>query len=217
MELVALPNLAIAGIDEAGRGALIGPLVIAGIKASENISPVLVNLGVKDSKLLTSRQRLFLYPVILRLTEAISVKLIQPRLIDSFVLKGTKYKKLNYLEAITMARIISDLEPKRAYVDAADSNTERFAQQIQDALAIQTDVRSMHRADRVIPVVSAASIIAKVIRDTAIEGLHQRYGEFGSGYPSDSRTIALARRLAAKRSRTDIVRRSWKTWRRCLE
>lgn len=217
MEIVALPNLAIAGIDEAGRGALIGPLVIAGVKASENISPVLVNLGVKDSKLLTSRQRLFLYPVILRLTEAISVKLIQPRLIDSFVLKGTKYRKLNYLEAITMARIISDLEPKRAYVDAADSNAERFAQQVQGALTIQTDIRSMHGADRIIPVVSAASIIAKVIRDTVIEGLHQRYGEFGSGYPSDSRTIALARRLAAKQSRTDIVRRSWKTWLRFLE
>ena len=213
---MALSRLRIAGIDVAGRGAVIGPLVIAGVRATENITPFLVNLGVRDSKLLTSRQRRILYPVILRLTEATSVKMIQPRILDSFVLKGTKYRKLNYLEAVTMADIISDLRPDKAYVDAADSDPERFAQQIRGALPIQIDISSMHGADRVIPVVSAASIVAKVIRDTAIESLHRRYGEFGSGYPSDPRTVALVRGLAAKRSRADIVRRSWRTWRRCL-
>jgi ribonuclease HII len=205
----------VAGVDDAGRGCVIGPLVIAGVLIKEEDLPKLVQLGVKDSKLLSPHRREFLATEIKKTVAKYSLEKLSPREIDEVVLKGRKLRKLNWLEAQTMAKVIEALKPDVAYVDASDVLEERFKQDILDCLPFKIRIVSEHKADRNYPVVSAASIIAKVERDREIAELAKTYGDFGSGYPSDPRTTEFLE-LCLRKScdYPDFVRRSWKTAKR---
>ena len=201
----------VAGVDEAGRGCVIGPLVIAGVLAKEEALPVLKRLGVKDSKLLSPRKRELLAVEIRRLTEKQVIVKLTPLEIDRVVESGRKLHKLNRLEAENMARIIDALNPEEAYVDAADVLEERFKHHIQECLKSKAKIVSRHKADRIYPVVSAASIIAKVERDREITLLTAQYGDFGSGYLTDPKTmIFLKQWLGTHGDYPDCVRQSWK-------
>ena len=116
----------VAGVDDAGRGCVIGPLVIAGVLIKEEDLPRLVQLGVKDSKLLSPHRREFLAAEIKKTVEKYSLAKLSPGEIDEVVLKGRKLRKLNWLEAQTMAKVIEALKPDVAYVDASDVLEERF-------------------------------------------------------------------------------------------
>ena len=155
----------VAGVDEAGRGCVIGPLVIAGVLIKEENLPVLRQLGVKDSKLLSPRKRVFLFAEISVLAKERNVVNISPKEIDCAVESNRKLHKLNRLEAKTMAQVINALNPDEAFVDAADILEERFKHHIQEGLTVKAKITSKHKADKIYPVVSAASIIAKVERD----------------------------------------------------
>lgn len=201
----------VAGVDDAGRGAAIGPLVIAGVSVKEEQLPKLVALGVKDSKLLTAHRREILAPEVRGVVEGCMVIKLSPGQIDDVVLNGRKLRRLNWLEAQTMAKVIEALRPDKAYVDASDVLEERFKAHILECLPFRIPVVSEHKADRTYPVVSAASIIAKVERDAEIADLARVYGDFGSGYPSDPRTADFLRRCLAKTGEyPDFVRKSWK-------
>ena len=201
----------IAGIDDAGRGPVIGPLVIAGVLLYHYQVPQLQVLGVKDSKTLTPKKRTILSKEIMRLAKYTWVEL-SPSEIDTIVLNGKKLRKLNWLEAKAMAEVIEKLKPEVAYVDASDVNEARFAQQIEEFLSVRTRIICEHHADATYPIVSAASIIAKVHRDEAISELRSKYGDFGSGYSSDPKTRKfLSNWLKEKKSLPDFVRKSWKT------
>ncbi len=207
-------NLLIAGIDEAGRGCVIGPLVVAGVLFKKENLPELMKLGVRDSKLLTPKKREALYAKIMQATrEVITVKL-SPQEIDYAVECRRKLHKLNRLEAKTMTRIIDALKPDIVYVDAADVNADRFRQHIQENLSYKPEIVSEHKADKTYPVVSAASIIAKVERDKEIASLSEKYSEyggFGTGYLADSRTTSFLKQwLQTHADYPDCVRRSWK-------
>ena len=205
----------IAGIDEAGRGCVIGPLVIAGVLFKEENLNSLSPLGVKDSKLLTPKKRESLFPKILQMAEKHAVIRLQPKQIDQVVLSGRKLHKLNRLEAENMAEIINQLNPDEAQVDAADVMEERFKHHIQEHLTTKTKVTSKHKADRRYLAVSAASIIAKVIRDNEIAFLAAQYGDFGTGYLTDPKTIRFLRQLLQTNDEyPDFVRKSWKPARR---
>ncbi len=173
------------------------------------------SMGVKDSKLLTPTTRTSLSGRIKGLATKVSLVEAQPKEIDEVVLHGGKLKKLNFLEAKMMAEVINDLAPEEVYVDASDVNEERYGQTIAEFLKPELKaikIVSRHHADRTYPVVSAASIIAKVRRDEAVELLRREYGEFGSGYITDSRTLDFLR--GWRRSHDvypPIVRLSWKT------
>jgi ribonuclease HII len=205
----------IAGVDDAGRGPVIGPLVIAGVLISESQTKELAAIGVRDSKLLTPETRSQLATKIRGLATKISIVEVQPREIDEVVLHGGRLRKLNFLEAKLMAQVIAELAPRKVYVDASDVNEERYGATIVDFLPARLkNVRivSEHHADRTYPVVSAASIIAKVRRDEAAEALRRDYGDFGSGYVTDSRTLAFLRGWRRKHTEyPPIVRLSWKT------
>ena len=207
----------IAGVDDAGRGPIIGPLVIAGVLMDEERIRELVSIGVKDSKLLTPRTRSDLAEKIRRIALKISYDELSPAQIDEVVMRARKLQKLNFLEAKSMAKVITDLKPKAVWVDASDVKPERYARQILDELPAslrRTVLISEHKADRKYPIVSAASIMAKVRRDTAISKLWEEYGNFGSGYVTDPNTIAFLKEW--RRTHADfppIVRRSWKTLR----
>jgi len=201
----------IAGVDEAGRGCVIGPLVVAGVMVEAEVLPILTELGVKDSKLLTPQKRELLYPAILQLTEKVHTIKVPPCEIDKVVGTVRQLHKLNRLEAQTMAQVIEALKPDEAYVDAADTVEHRFGHHIQECLKIKTRIVSRHKADRIYPVVSAASIIAKVERDREITKLKVDYGDFGSGYLTDEKTVAFLRQLIERSDEyPSFVRKSWK-------
>lgn len=202
----------VAGVDEAGRGCVIGPLVVAGILVKEEQTRVLRQLGVKDSKLLSRTKRETLYTKITQLAESHHVVKLLPSEIDRAVECKRKLHKLNRLEAKTMTQIINVLKPDEAYVDAADVLEERFKQHIQEGLTFKTRITSKHKADKLFPVVSAASIIAKVERDREIATLKEVYGDFGSGYLGDKKTIRFLKQwIQTHPEYPNCIRQSWKT------
>ncbi len=205
----------VAGIDDAGRGSVIGPLVIAGVLIKENDIPRLTELGVKDSKQLSPNRRDQLAKEIKNLVLKYHVAKLSPPEIDIAVRTGRKLHKLNRLEAQTMAKVIAVLKPEIAYVDASDVVADRFGLHITENLNFNIKIVSEHKADMKYPVVSAASIIAKVERDNSILKLKETFGDFGCGYPTDSRTLAFLEELVGRLGNyPDFVRSSWKTAKR---
>ncbi len=201
----------IAGVDDAGRGSVIGPLVIAGVLIDDKDLPKLIQLGVRDSKLLSPSRREKLAIEIKQVAKKHAVVKLSPMEIDKVVEKGRKLHGLNWLEAQAMAKIIELLKPDIAYVDASDVLEERFKQQILELLPFKVKIVSEHKADRKYPVVSAASIIAKVERDREIAELKAKYGDLGCGYPTDPKTVEFLRRcLETFKEYPEFVRKSWK-------
>ncbi len=201
----------IAGVDDAGRGAIIGPLVIAGVLIEDKDLSRLRDSGVKDSKLLSPDKREYLAVEIEKLAVEWHVVRLSPKEIDEVVRTGRKLHRLNRLEAQTMAKVIEALKPDVAYVDASDVLADRFGCHIAQELSFKVEIVSEHKADRKYPVVSAASIIAKVERDRAISRLQRRFGNFGCGYPTDPKTLEfLEEWIREFKCYPDFVRKSWK-------
>jgi len=199
-------------------GPVIGPLVIAGVLTHDDQVEALKALGVKDSKLLSPRQREKLAEEIKKLAVKYEIVELSPAEIDKIVSTGKKFHRLNLLEAKAMAEVITRLKPEIAYVDASDVVAERFGSQIKEMLLFPVTIISEHKADVTYPVVSAASIIAKVRRDKAIAQLHEKYGDFGSGYVTDSKTVTFLMDWIKRRgSYPDFVRKSWKPAKRMQE
>lgn len=204
-------SVQICGVDDAGRGSMLGPLVIAGISLNKTDIPKLSLLGVKDSKQLTPKSREELYKKIIALVDDYYVAKISPKTIDISV----ENHDLNHLEAKYMAKVISKLNPDMSYVDSCDVNPQRFGKEI-TLLSNNKNVRSYHHADSRFVVVSAASIIAKVTRDRTIEKLRKNH-DVGSGYPSDSKTINFVKSYYQTNQTLPIfVRKSWKPTQKIL-
>ena len=197
----------ICGVDEAGKGPVLGPLVVAAV-AVKNAKEI-ENLGIKDSKQLNATKRKELAKLIKERYDY-TVEVIEAETVDKY----RRQNKLNELNREAFERVISKLNPNVAYVDAADVNEDRFGKQIKKRLTNQkdTDVISMHKADAKIDVVAAASIIAKETRENEIEKLKGKIGDFGSGYPSDERTIKFLKSFYADNGKWPTgTRKSWKT------
>lgn len=202
----------ICGVDEAGRGPVIGPLVICGI--SVNKDDLLRQLGVRDSKKLSRNQRESLSEKIEKVAEEIQIVEIAAEEIDAIREEMT----LNQLEVKVFASVINRLKPSIAYVDSADVNEERFGKDILQEIELSVDVISRHRADETYPVVSAASILAKIRRDQVVRRIGQEIGELiGSGYPSDPITIRFLESWIERYDRLPPhTRKSWDTCSRLL-
>ncbi len=195
----------VCGVDDAGRGSVIGPLVIAGICIERNKIKQLSDIGVKDSKQLSPRARENLYKKILAIVDDYYVARISPSVIDQSVKKN----ELNKLEGKYMAKVIAKLQPDSAYVDSCDVNPKRFGLLVSKLTQIKK-IHSSHHADARFPVVSAASIIAKVNRDRAIEKMRKDFN-VGSGYPSDSKTMNFIKdAIILNGIPPKFVRKSWK-------
>ena len=124
----------IAGVDEAGRGSVLGPLFVAGVSIDEKDAKRLQELGVKDSKLLSPEKRVKLYREIRKAAKKVSWERIEPKRIDDYVIQGTRLLRLNYLEALYMARVLSKLDFDRAYVDCCDTIEKRYGNLVADLL-----------------------------------------------------------------------------------
>jgi ribonuclease HII len=198
----------IAGIDEAGRGPAIGPMVVVGILVSENRIDELIAMGVKDSKKLSPKKRERLVDDILRVVSLHHAETIQADQIDA----RRKGESLNKIEATAMARILSVLNPDIAQLGSVDVVCERFRSMILAEMIEPVEIESVHHAEDRFPAVAAASIIAKVARDNSVASLRVKYGDFGSGYPGDPKTRSFIREWYAREGALPpIVRKSWKT------
>ncbi len=204
------------GIDDAGRGPVVGPMVIAGIKVVGDKITSFDGIEIKDSKELSAGSRSRLLDKIKSIVDGYYSIKISPRVIDRYVRMSIRPGGLNFLEAKAMARIIYKLKPDVAYVDASDVNCSRFCDWIRLNLDFKdVEIICEHRADSKYPIVSGASILAKVIRDREIDGLKKIYGDFGSGYVADPRTVRFLKTFFLEHgSFPPIVRKSWKTLKR---
>ena len=194
----------VCGVDDAGRGSVLGPLVIAGIVIKRTKVNQLKNQGIRDSKKLTPLARERLYRKIINIVDDYYVTRISPKIIDKSVFNHA----LNHLEAQYMAKVISKLSPSIAIVDACDVNPRRFGKEI-SKLTSHSKIKSYHHADSKFVVVSAASILAKVSRDRAITKLKKKYN-VGSGYPSDPKTKAFVKKSIKRIESFTFIRKSWK-------
>ena len=202
----------VLGIDEAGRGCVIGPLVIAGVLISQENLEKLSTLGVRDSKRLSRSRRALLAPQIERFAQNIRVLEIEPSKLD---------ENLTEIELRAIAQIMRESKAECVYLDlpVGPAARDRFIRALYERVDTQKfELFAENRADVKYPVVSAASIIAKVYRDRAIERLRQEYGDFGWGYPSELKTRAFLREFLARTGRfPSCARRKWRTLQRLSE
>jgi ribonuclease HII len=199
----------VMGLDEAGRGPVIGPLVVCGAHMDQRSLAQIDSMGLKDSKKLSPKKR---EAFAAELKEILKYELIvlSPGTIDARV--GSE-DNLNGLEVNCFAEAIRAVKPATAYVDACDVNAERFGFNIRRSLDFDLEIVSCHEADDKYPIVMAASILAKVHRDALVAEISEAMGEdVGSGYPHDPVTIEFLKSYYKKNHKMpDCVRKSWKT------
>jgi ribonuclease HII len=204
----------ILGIDEAGRGPVIGSLFVAGIIIPQEKEVMLKRMGIKDSKRLTPQRRKVLAR---KLKKMFDYRIIEITAKDIDILRETI--SLNTIEEIAVAKLIKQLSIynyNKIILDCFDVNTKRAENKCKSFIYEKSDdieVIAEHKADNNYISVSAASILAKESRDESIEDLKKEYrkiGDIGSGYPSDPKTISFLKKYKYYEL-PDTVRKSWKT------
>lgn len=202
-----MPNL-VMGIDEAGRGCVIGPLFLAGflIAEEEHLIDRLNDLGVNDSKLLLSKKRDELAIQIKKLAHGYKIIKVQPFLIDKF--------SINDLEIKFSAQLINHFSPHWVYMDvpASGRGIKNYCNSVGSLCTSPTKLIGANKMDSRNVLVAAASILAKTEREKHVKILKKKYGDFGSGYPSDPKTISwLADWKKSNKKWPNIVRQKWAT------
>ena len=219
------------GVDEAGKGPAIGPMVAAAVWApSRDRLPD----GVADSKALSPEERESI-AARLHADEAIAIGVIRitPDRIDA------PETDMNGLAVEAHAGAIEDAlagvdahagvgvdshdgDLPRGVCDACDTDADRFARRVRTECAVDVAIDARHGADGDDPLVAAASVVAKVDRDARVAAIATEYSDrgypdVGSGYPSDSSTRAfLETYVETNGTLPDCARRSWKTCRDVL-
>jgi ribonuclease HII len=200
----------ILGIDEAGRGPVLGPLVMAGALIEKKSERQLKRLGVKDSKLLTAEKRKDIQEKMTKHLIASRVIAVSNQELDDMMSSGIN---LNAVEACTTARLINMLRPDVVILDCPSRNIVAYTREIRRHLdAPDVEIRAEFHADMKYVVVGAASILAKVRRDAEIEAFKEKFGiDCGSGYMTDPLTERFLRENYA---RYPIFRKMWEPWKR---
>lgn len=196
----------ILGIDEAGRGPVIGSLHMCGYLIDEKNVYKLKELGVKDSKLLSKKKREEMFKELKVIADDFIVLKANAKKID----KTRDDSNLNQLEIDQMRELIELLKPDKVIIDAIERNTKKFKEKI--GIKSGIEVIAENFADKNHIEVGAASICAKVSRDNEVERLHKKVGYFGSGYPADPATITFLKDCIKKNTVPDCVRKSWFTY-----
>jgi ribonuclease HII len=206
------------GIDDAGRGPVIGPMVLAGCLLDENAERELKRLGVRDSKQLTQKRREFLVEKIKEKAELFEVALSHPDEIDG---KNSHGINLNDLEAIKAAEIINKinrgLNKIKVIVDCPSPSIEKWKDSLKTKIDNLSNLEIVceHKADVNHVSVSAASILAKIIREKEMAAIKEKYGnEVGSGYCSDPKTCKFLVSYSRKYKKNGLFRQTWKTWKK---
>jgi len=219
-----------SGIDEAGRGPVLGPMVMAIVSGTKKDILFLKKIGVKDSKLLSEKKRNELFKIIKEQFNYFIIK-VKPEEIDKF-LNGDMYS-LNDLEAITSAKLINNISkkliPNEVMMDLPSKNKEKYLDLVHKKINFKKlkmldetfkDIllNAEFKADINYPLVSAASILAKVTRDKEIKKYESKLGfKIGSGYPSDKYTIEAVKKHLNLFQKEKIIRTTWKTTKNIIQ
>ena len=204
----------ICGIEEAGRGPVIGPLVMCGLLATEEEIELLTKIDVRDSKLLAPKKREELAKKIKNIVKKSRIIIVPPAEIDDAVESDTL--NLNWLEAIKSAEIINELKPDIVCLDCPSNNIRAYANYIRKYLKNKKiELNCVHKGESKFRIVAAASIMAKVARDKEIEKIQENIKEdIGSGYPADPITKNFLLKYHDKYP--DIFRKSWASYKEVL-
>ena len=218
----------VCGADEAGRGAILGPLVISIVAVKSTSLHRLSKIGVRDSKILSEKRRNQLFDEIKDIASDIKVDRIYASEINEAM---RNHISLNELEAVRFAALFDQIESEigSIYLDSPDVIAARFGTRFKLSSSKSTKVVGIkgekmgkglkytrviaeHKADSKYPVVSAASIIAKVTRDREIRKLEKALKmPIGSGYPSDYKTIEMIKRNLKSGILDGSIRERWST------
>ncbi len=221
----------VCGGDEAGRGAVIGPLVVALVVFKKSAEKKLAEIGVRDSKMLSRKKRELLYGEIERLAVESKVSIITAEEINNAMRNRIS---LNELEAMHFSRLFDSVvsETGYLYLDSPDVIAEKFAVRVNTQTMKPTKITGIkapktpegghctriiaeHKADVRYPIVSAASIIAKVTRDSEVRKIEKALKmRIGSGYPSDEKTISVLTKNMGNEALMKDTREYWKTMQR---
>ena len=191
------------GVDEAGKGPVLGSMFAAAVAGN----PADLPEGVADSKRLAPERREELDAEI-REHLTVGVAEIPVTRIDD------PETDMNTLTVAAQADALSQVasDGLAGHVDAGDVDEERFGRRVADAVPADVDVTAEHGADDEYDLVAAASIVAKVARDSHVEDLADVHGDVGSGYPSDPTTRAFLSGYVQKHGcLPDCARGSWQT------
>ncbi|MBX4196635.1 ribonuclease HII [Candidatus Pacearchaeota archaeon] len=205
----------VMGIDDAGRGPLIGPMILAGVLVEENVEEILKKKGIRDSKKLNHPTRIRLAELIKSLAVDVHAVKAFPEQIDHAIHSGIN---LNTLEAMKAAEIINKLntekETIKVIIDCPSVNIKSWTNKLMEFIRHPSNLAVVceHKADVNHPSVSAASILAKVVREEEVSKLKKQYGDIGSGYPSDPFTQEFVKKHGKKHKDSGIFRKSWATW-----
>ncbi|MEF8880863.1 MAG: ribonuclease HII [Candidatus Nanohaloarchaea archaeon] len=201
----------ILGVDEAGRGPVIGSMFIVSFELEEDRIDELEEIGVKDSKKLSDKKREEIRDK-LEDIGSYSLKEIEASQIDEM----REVMTLNEIELKGFVEVMKDSDADRFTVDLPEPDGDRFIRKMKKELPEkfqEKDFVAEHGADDEYPEVSAASVIAKSARQAHVEKLHQKYGyDFASGYPHDKPTIEfLEKFMEEKGELPGETRMSWST------
>ena len=200
----------VIGIDDAGRGPLIGPMILAGVMLTEEQEKLLKKEGISDSKILS-------HPVRIKMSKLIKKKSLSYKIVKTIPEEIDNHSNLNTLEAEKAAEIINYLnkgDKIKVIVDCPSVNTKVWSSTLRSLINETENINLIceHKADANHASVSAASILAKVTREEEVEKLKKEYGDFGSGYPSDPKTKLFLKQKGAVLKDSGIFRKSWATW-----
>jgi len=206
------------GIDDAGRGPVIGPMVLAGCLIDEKTAVKFKKLGVKDSKQLTHKRREFLAEKIKEDAETFEIAIACPEEINGSQNNGTN---LNLIEALKTAEIINKINKGfkqiKVIIDCPSRGIEKWRDFLRTKVEDLSNLEIVceHKADRNHVSVSAASILAKCIREKEMDALRTKYGkEIGSGYCSDPYTTKFLENHGNTHKQSGIFRKNWITWKK---
>jgi|TARA_Y100000310_G_C20699639_1_gene828527 ribonuclease HII len=205
----------VVGIDEAGRGPVIGSLFMAGVLINEKDSSKLKKIGAKDSKLIKAQDRIPISKEILKIAKKSKVLEVTPKEIDATL--ASEDSNLNWLEAQKIAEIINFLKPNKAIIDCPSPNLKAYENYIKKHLN-NPDINLIiqHKADAKFPSVGAASLLAKIEREKNVASIEKKVGEsIGSGYPSNPICQAFLKKNYKKYP--DIFRKSWQTYKKLIK
>ena len=214
-------NTLILGIDDAGRGPVVGPMILAGCLITEETEKEFRKLGVRDSKQLTKKRRAFLENIIKEKSESFFLQKANASEIDS---KNSDGVNLNDLEAHMAAKIINEINSAskvmgkkiKVVIDCPSVNRTSWRNTL--IMKVENlsnlEISCEHKADRNHVAVSAASILAKEEREREMDILRVKYEGIGSGYSSDPKTTHFLEKNLKKLEHKGIFRKTWKTWKK---
>ncbi|NHJ46824.1 MAG: ribonuclease HII [Asgard group archaeon] len=206
----------VVGADEAGRGLIIGPMVIGACAINDEILQKFTSIGIKDSKKYSSHQKLMTHANLVKKESlAWSVKILHADVLTNFNKNGMT---MDEAEAYTFYRALEEIIKKVPKIDEYQVDNFQAKKKLKSLITDNPKMKNISlkvlpRADLQYPAVSAGSLLARGQSLTELDKIRKQHGNFGSGSTNDKRTINWLKQyyIQNKSWPKKIVRVYWKT------